>query len=63
MEKQSIRQRVINLQEGESITIPVGEIGDATIRGYASELGFSLNRKYTTHRNRVDRTYTITRSA
>lgn len=61
MEKASFRSRVINMQRGESITIPVTEVGYTTIRGYASDLGFAYNRKYSTKRNREERTYTITR--
>lgn len=61
MENKSFRSRIINMQRGESITIPVTEIGYTTIRGYASDLGFAYNRKYSTRRNREERTYTITR--
>ena len=63
MDNTSFRQRIINLLEGESITISVDEVGYTTIRGYASDLGFAYNRRYSTHRNRADRTYTITRTA
>ena len=59
----SFRARVINMQRGESITIPVEQVGYTTVRGYASDLGFAYKRKYTTHRNREERTYTITRIA
>ena len=61
MKQTSFRQRIINMEMGESITIPVEEVGYTTIRGYASDLGFAYDRKYSTHRNRADRTYTITR--
>lgn len=61
MDKTSFRARVINMQRGESITIPVEQVGYTTIRGYASDLGFAYKRKYSTHRNRAERTYTITR--
>ena len=61
MEHISFRSRLINMQRGESITIPVTEVGYTTIRGYASDLGFAYNRKYSTRRNREERTYTITR--
>ena len=61
MENQSFRKRIINMQRGESITIPVKQVGYTTIRGYASDLGFAYKRKYSTHRNREERTYTITR--
>lgn len=63
MENQSFRKRIINMQMGESITIPVEQVGYTTIRGYASDLGFAYKRKYSTHRNREERTYTITRIA
>lgn len=63
MEMTSFRQRIINMEEGESITVPVEEVGYTTIRSYASDLGFSLMRRYSTHRNRAERTYTITRTA
>ena len=61
MENRSFRSRIINMEMGESITIPVEEVGYTTIRGYASDLGFAYKRKYSTHRNREERTYTITR--
>lgn len=51
------------MKKGESITVPVEEVGYTTIRGYASDLGFAFNRSYSTKRNREDRTYTITRNA
>ena len=43
MENISFRKRVIDMEIGDSITIPVDEVG------------------YTTHRNRAERTHTITR--
>lgn len=63
METKSFRQRIIDLQVGESLTIPVSEVGYTTIRGYASDLGFAYERIYSTHRDRATRTYTITRRA
>lgn len=63
MENLSFRRRIINLNRGESITVPVEQVGYTTIRGYASDLGFVYKRKYSTHRNREERTYTITRIA
>ncbi len=61
MDNTSFRRRIIDMEAGESITIPVAEVGYTTIRGYASDLGFAYQRKYSTHRNRAERTYTITR--
>ena len=57
----SLRARVLAMEVGEEITIPVSEYGYTTIRGYASDLGFAANRKYSTRRDRESRTYTIIR--
>ena len=61
MDNVSFRKRVIDMAVGDSITISPDVVGYATLRGYASDLGFVYNRRYSTHRNRVDRTHTITR--
>lgn len=63
METKSFRQQIIDMKMGETITISVDVIGYTTIRTYASDLGFAFNRKYSTTRNRANRTYTITREA
>lgn len=57
----SLREQVLKMQVGEQLTIPVTEYGYTTIRSYASDLGFAYNRKYSTKRNREERTYTIVR--
>lgn len=57
----SLRARVIDMKIGEVIIIPVSAYGYTTIRSYASDLGFLLNRKYSARINRADRTYSITR--
>lgn len=59
----SLRQRVTEMNVGDSMVVPVKDYGYTTIRSYASELGFALNRVYRTKRNREDRTYIITRTA
>lgn len=59
----SLRQRIVELGVGETIVIPVKEHSYTTIRSYASDLGFAMNRNYSTHRNREARTYTIIRNA
>lgn len=51
------------MKVGDVITIPVSEYGYTTIRGYASDLGFAANRKYSTRRNKEERTYSIIRTA
>ena len=61
MENTSFRSRIINMEKGESITVPISEVGYTTVRSYASDLGFAFNRRYSAHRNRAERTYTITR--
>lgn len=57
----SLREQVLKMRVGEQLTIPVTEYGYTTIRSYASDLGFAYNRKYSTKRNREERTYTIVR--
>ena len=58
----SLRARIIKMQVGEQLTIPVTDYGYTTIRSYASDLGFAYDRKYSAKRNRQDRTYTIIRN-
>lgn len=59
----SLRASILDLAVGESITISLDSYGYTTIRSYASELGFAAQRKFTTARNRENRTNTITRLA
>lgn len=58
----SLRAQIVKMQVGEQLTIPVTDYGYTTIRSYASDLGFAYQRKYSTKRNRHDRTYTIIRN-
>lgn len=57
----SLRDRVLKMCVGETIVIPIADYSYTTIKSYASDLGFIYKRKYTSKRNREDRTYTITR--
>lgn len=59
----SLRSKIVGMEVGETIVVPVSEYGYTTIRSYASDLGFAHDRRYTTHRNRQDRTYTIKRES
>lgn len=59
--KKSLRRQLVEMQEGESLVVPLDDYGYSTIRSYASDLGFLLKRRYSANRNRKDRTYTITR--
>ena len=58
----SLRAQIANMKVGEQLTIPVTDYGYTTIRSYASDLGFAYQRKYSTKRNRQERTYTIVRN-
>lgn len=58
----SLRAQIVRMQVGEQLTIPVTDYGYTTIRSYASDLGFAYKRKYSTKRNRQERTYTIVRN-
>ena len=59
----SLRASILDLAVGEELTIPVALHSYTTIRSYASDLGFAINGKFRTKRNKVARTYTITREA
>lgn len=59
----SLRASILSLGIGEQLTIPISLYGYTTIRSYASDLGFAINGKFRTRRNKVDRTYTIIREA
>lgn len=59
----SLRQKILQMAVGDTLVVPVSENGYTTIRNYASDLGFMTERKYSTSRNREERTYTITRRA
>lgn len=63
METTSLRQRIIDLKEGERLTFQMGEVMETTLRGYACNLGLVLNRSYSVNRNRKTRTYTISWTA
>lgn len=58
-----IRKRVIDMEVGETITIPVADARYSTLRCYAYEVGISLDRRYSTHLDRAAETYTITRKS
>lgn len=53
---------MIEMQQGARLLVPVGEYSHTTVRGYASALGFDLERKYVVHLDRETRTYEITRT-
>lgn len=59
----SLRAQVLDLAVNEELTIPITLYGYTTIRSYASDLGFAANRKFSSRRNRAERTYTIKRLA
>lgn len=60
-QKTSVRQTIIQLSVGESVTYDLERL--KSIRTQASELGAVFNRKYTTKTNREARTLTVTRIA
>ena len=61
--RKSLRQRVVDMAVGETITIPVADARYSTIRFYAYEVGLSENRRYSTHLDRATKTYIITRKS
>lgn len=61
MASQSLRSRIIAMEVGEGLSLSVAEANGATLRGYATNIGFDMNRQYSVHRNREERLYTIIR--
>ena len=59
----SLRQRMIAMEKDTEMTVPVNAYGMTTVKTYASEIGFALERKYTTTKDRATRTYIIRRIA
>lgn len=53
--------RVREMNVGDKITVPIEAYGHNTVRRYACDWGLYLGRKYSTHVDRINRTYTITR--
>ena len=54
---------MIAMEKGTEMTVPVNAYGMTTVKTYASEIGFALERKYTTTKDRATRTYIIRRIA
>lgn len=46
---------------GDRIEVSVDSYGYNTVRRYATDCGYMLERVYSTHLDRVNRTYTIIR--
>ena len=46
---------------GDKVTVGIDLYGYNTVRRYACDLGLFLDRRYSTHLDRANRTYTITR--
>lgn len=61
MEKKSTYAKLRDMEQGDQLVIPFGEVGHATLAQYASTFGLDLGRKYTVHRDRATRTATVTR--
>ena len=62
MARTSLRKQIINMEPGDTLTVPVGSCGYTTLRSYASELGYLFLRKYSTSLDRENRTFKITRN-
>lgn len=62
MAQTSLRKRIINMEPGQALTMPVVSVGYSTLRNYASELGYLYLRKYSVSLDREARTITITRN-
>lgn len=60
--KQSIRSRITALEQGESITYSLNEVGYSTLRAYAYTIGLETGNTYSTSINKVNREFTIIRT-
>ena len=60
-EKTSLRSRMIAMQPGDTLTVPLEKYAPTTVRSYVSDLNFLYLRKYTATRDRAARSYTISR--
>lgn len=61
--KPSLRQRFLDLQEGESMLVSLDEYAMTTVRNYASDLAFASGRTFTCNRDHATRSYKVTRLA
>lgn len=52
---------MVALQPGGQLVVSVGDFAYTTIRSTCADLSWQYRRKYSCHRNREDRTYTVTR--
>lgn len=60
---QSLRARIIEMQPGQEIEVPIATYRDTTVRSYASDLSFTMQRSYRVQRDRARRIYIVRREA
>ena len=53
--------RIRTMEVGDEITVSVDAYAYGTVRRYATDMSFTLARKFRSHLDRKSRTYTITR--
>lgn len=61
VQKASVRATIAQMGVGETIGLACDIVSSNTVRGYAVTLGVELQRKYTVHLNRANRTFEVTR--
>lgn len=49
------------MEIGDKIVVPVDAYAYGTVRRYATDMSFALDRKFASHLDRASRTYIITR--
>ena len=62
LQPNSLKQILTAMEVGDFHVFPVEEQPERTLRNYASELSYALNRVYKVHRNRAERSATISRT-
>lgn len=63
MEKKSVRNKIVTMNLGDSLTFSLKEVGYSTLRTYGYTVGVEMGYTYSTKVNRKERLLTITRTA
>ncbi len=61
VQRTSVRATLIEMSVGETLGLAFDAIAYSTVRHYATALGVELERTYSVHLNRDNRTYEVTR--
>jgi hypothetical protein len=63
MESRSVRNQIVTMDKGKSLTFSLEAVGYSTLRSYAYSISVETGNIYSTKVNRQERKITITRTA